>query len=46
LEMVRSRVYREIEHLRSEALLHGELHPMVSAGASMPSAPTNRRRGS
>jgi uncharacterized protein (DUF1330 family) len=28
LEMVRSEAYRRIEHLRSEALLLGELHPI------------------
>jgi uncharacterized protein (DUF1330 family) len=28
LEMVRSTAYREIEHLRAEALQEGELHPM------------------
>lgn len=34
LEMVSSEEYREIEHLRSEALSEGELHPMDSSPTS------------
>lgn len=33
LDMVASEEYRAIEHLRSEALVKGELHPMDAAAA-------------